>query len=276
MDRTQSHDEPGATPVKIRVLGCHGSDQLMDGTQGPRQCRTCGFLVNETVLVDAGTVGAALQLAEQKRIRQVLLTHLHFDHIQGLPTLADNLVDDVSEPVVIASIAEVLDGLKRHLFNNQLYPDFLQLPNPQRPVFSLRPLDIRKEAEVSGLRVVPISVNHLVPTVGFLIREGSTSFLYSGDTFTTEEIWRVAAHEPTLKAAFIETSFPDEMDELARASKHLTPSLFAREFQKMGRPDLPVYAYHLKPRFRQDIKRQLARLKIPNLTVLEEGQEIVI
>lgn len=276
MDRPEGDDDPGATPVKIRVLGCHGSDQLMDGTQGPRQCRTCGFLVNGTVMVDAGTVGAALHLAEQKRIRQVLLTHLHFDHIQGLPTLADNLVDDVVDPVVLAGIPEVLDGLKRYLFNDQLYPDFLQLPNPQRPVFSLRPLDIGKEAEVSGLQVLPISVNHLVPTVGFLIREGATSFLYSGDTFITEEIWQVAAREPTLKAAFIETSFPDEMEELARASKHLTPSLFAREFQKIGRPDLPVYVYHLKPRFRLEIKRQLARLKIPNLTVLEEGQEIHI
>lgn len=276
MDRPEGDDDPGATPVKIRVLGCHGSDQLMDGTQGPRQCRTCGFLVNGTVMVDAGTVGAALHLAEQKRIRQVLLTHLHFDHIQGLPTLADNLVDDVVDPVVLAGIPEVLDGLKRYLFNDQLYPDFLQLPNPQRPVFLLRPLDIGKEAEVSGLRVLPIPVNHLVPTVGFLIREGATSFLYSGDTFTTEEIWQVAAREPTLKAAFIETSFPDEMEELARASKHLTPSLFAREFQKIGRPDLPVYVYHLKPRFRLEIKRQLARLKIPNLTVLEEGQEIHI
>ncbi len=248
----------------------------MDEPPGPRQCRTCGFLVNETVMVDAGTVGAALHLAEQKRIRQVLLTHLHFDHIQGLPMLADNLVDDVVDPVVLAGTPEVLEGLKQHLFNDQLYPDFLQLPNPQHPVFSLRPLDVGKEAEVSGLRVLPIPVNHLVPTVGFLIRDGATSFLYSGDTFTTEEIWKVAAREPTLKAAFIETSFPDEMEDLARASKHLTPSLLAREFQKIGRADLPVYVYHLKPRFREDIVRQLARLKIPHLAVLEEGQEIII
>jgi len=262
--------------VKIRVLGCHGSDSLIGGAQGPYQCRTCGFLVNETVMVDAGTIGAALHLAEQKRIRHVLLTHLHFDHIKGLPMLADNLVDDTVAPVVLTGTPEVLGGLKQHIFNDQVYPDFLQLPNPQNPVFSLQPLDIGKEAEISGLRVLPIPVNHLVPTVGFLIREGSASVLYSGDTFTTEEIWRVAAREPSLKAAFIETSFPDEMEDLARASKHLTPALFGREFQKIGRPDLPVYVYHLKPRFRQNIQQQLARLKIPHLTVLEEGQEIHI
>ncbi|MBI4401997.1 MAG: 3',5'-cyclic-nucleotide phosphodiesterase [Nitrospirae bacterium] len=262
--------------MKVRVLGCHGSDQLLDGDRGPRQCRTCGFLINETVMVDAGTIGSALRLTEQKRIRHILLSHLHFDHIQGLPTLADNLVDDVVNPVVLTSTTQVLNDLQFHIFNDKVYPDFLKLPTPQQPVFQCRALEAGKESDVGGLRVTPIPVNHLVPTVGFLIREGASSFLYSGDTYETHEIWRVAAHEPTLKAAFIETSFPDELNDLALASKHLTPSLFAREFRKIGRPDLPVYIYHVKPRFREEIKRQLSKFGIAHLTVLEEGQEITI
>ncbi|HKW87031.1 MAG TPA: 3',5'-cyclic-nucleotide phosphodiesterase [Nitrospiraceae bacterium] len=260
--------------MKIRVLGCHGSDQLVDGDLGPHQCRTCGFLINETVLVDAGTVGPTLRLAEQKRIRHVLLSHLHFDHIQGLPTLADNLVDEIVESVRLTSIPEVLKGLQGHVFNGEVYPDFFQLPDPKCPIFVCRPLEIGKEQDVSGLRVTAIPVNHQVPTVGFFIREGHATILYSGDTYETEEIWKVAAHMPSLKAALIETSFPNTMAELARVSKHLTPSLFAREFRKIGRPDLPVYVYHLKPRFREQIRRELAQLKIPNLRVLEEGQEI--
>ncbi|HET8580692.1 MAG TPA: 3',5'-cyclic-nucleotide phosphodiesterase [Nitrospiraceae bacterium] len=262
--------------MKIRVLGCHGSDQLVDGALGPHQCRTCGFLINETVLVDAGTVGPTLRLAEQKRIRHVLLSHLHFDHIQGLPTLADNLTDEVVEPVVLTSIPEVLKGLQSYVFNGEVYPDFLQLPDPKRPIFVCRPLEVGKEQDVSGLRVTAIPVNHQVSTVGFFITEGHSTFLYSGDTYETEEIWKVAAHTPTLKAALIETSFPDAMAELARVSKHLTPSLFAREFRKIGRRDLPVYVYHLKPRFREEIRRELAQLKIPNLRILEEGQEIYV
>ena len=262
--------------MKIRVLGCHGSDQVLDASRGSHQCRTCAFLVNDTVLVDAGTVGTALRLDEQKRIRHVLLSHLHHDHIQGLPTLADNLADEPDDPVVLTSISEVLKGLQTHVFNDKVYPDFLKLPDPRHPVFVCRPLEPGKESEVAGLRVTAIPVNHLVPTVGFLIRDKGSSFLYSGDTYDTEEIWKVAAREPTLKAAFIETSFPDTMAELARASKHLTPSTFAREFRKIGRPDLPVYVYHLKPRVREQIKRELARLGVAKLTVLEEGQEITI
>jgi ribonuclease BN (tRNA processing enzyme) len=263
--------------VKIRVLGCHGSDQLVKRDGKPRQCRTCGFLINRTVMIDAGTIGAALQLEEQKRIRHILLSHHHFDHVQGLPTLADNLVDDVAdvaEPVTLTSTAPVLEGLRTHLFNDRIYPNFFSLPNPQHPIYVTRTVETGMESEVAGLHVRAVNVNHLVPTVGFLIREGSSTVLYSGDTYETEEIWKVASREPTLKAAFIETSFPNKMAELARVSKHLTPALFAQEFKKLGRPDLSVYIYHVKPRFRPEIIRELKQLKVRNLTVLEEGQEV--
>jgi len=263
--------------VKIRVLGCHGSDQLLERDGKARQCRTCGFLINGTVMIDAGTIGAALRLEEQKQIRHILLSHLHFDHVQGLPTLADNLVEEETdgiEPVVLASIASVLDGVHAHLFNGDVYPDFFSLPDSKHPIFVPRVLEAGKENEVSGLHVRAIQVNHQVPTVGFLIRDGASTVLYSGDTHETDEIWRAAAGEPTLKAAFIETSFPNRLLELATVSKHLTPALFAREFKKLGRPDIPVYIYHVKPRFRQEIIGELAQLRIRNLTVLEEGQEV--
>jgi ribonuclease BN (tRNA processing enzyme) len=227
-------------------------------------------------MVDAGTIGAALSLSEQKQIRVILLSHLHFDHVKGLPTLADNLIDDVRDPVVIAGIPEVLNGLQTHIFNDAVYPNFLKLPAPQRPVFTCRPLQARRVNEAAGLQITAIPVNHTVPAVGFVIGDGTSSILYSGDTHETVEIWSVAGQDPVLKAAFIESSFPDEMGDTAFASRHLTPSLLAREFRKIGRPDLPVFVYHLKPRVREVIRRQLSRLGIPNLTVLEEEQEILV
>jgi ribonuclease BN (tRNA processing enzyme) len=124
--------------------------------------------------------------------------------------------------------------------------------------------------------VTPVPVNHLVPTVGFLIKQGPVSVLYSGDTYETDDIWAVASKEPTLKAALIESSFPDRMGELARLSKHLTPTLFAEQFRKIGRPHLPVYAYHLKPRFERDIVSELSQQGIANLSVLQEGMELTL
>ena len=66
------------------------------------------------------------------------------------------------------------------------------------------------------------------------------------------------------------------MKELASIAKHLTPSLLAQEFKKIGRPELPLYVYHIKPPFRDQITDQLSKLGIPNLTILQEGQELEI
>ncbi len=262
--------------MKIRVLGCHGSEQFGGEQSGLHQCRTCGFLINDTVMVDAGTIGAALTLEEQRAIRHILLSHLHFDHIQGLPTFGDNISEHAGQPVSLISIAEVLEGLQTHIFNDTVYPNFLKLPTLQQPVFECRVVAPGHPIQVAGLEVTAIRVNHLVPTVGFLIREGSSSILYSGDTYATEEIWKVATQEATLKAAFIETSFPNDMEELAFASRHLTPALLDRELLKLGRPNVPVYLYHMKPRQRCEIERDVRELRLKQVSFLDEGQEITI
>jgi len=66
------------------------------------------------------------------------------------------------------------------------------------------------------------------------------------------------------------------MLDLARMSKHLTPTLLAQEFRKLDRDDLSVYAYHLKPAYRDQILRELRELSIPGLTVLEEDLTLTI
>ena len=262
--------------MRIKVLGCHGSDCLMSEADHMRRCQSCGFLVNGSLMVDAGTVASALTLEEQKRIRYVLLSHTHMDHIKDLPMLADNLAGEIDEPIIVAGIPAVLDALKAHVFNGEVYPNFFTLPSAHQPVLKALPLQVGKETRLGGVSVTPILVNHSVPATGFILRDSVGSWVYSGDTHETWEIWEVAAQDPELKAVMIEASFPDELADLALVSKHLTPTLLARQFQKIGRPDLPVYAYHLKPPFRERIVKQLNGLGIENLTILEEGQEIII
>jgi ribonuclease BN (tRNA processing enzyme) len=262
--------------VNIRILGCHGSDGLLERANGPPACNTCGFLLNDTLLLDAGTVASRLSLNEQRQIRHIILSHLHFDHIKGLPSLADNLSERLSAPIVVAGLPEVLHGLQRHIFNMDVYPDFFNIPSPDHPALASAYLKPGKTYSFSGMDVTPVLVNHTVPTAGFLVQDRSSAFVYSGDTYSTDELWHEAQHLPHLKAALIECSYPDSMMELARMSKHLTPSLFAREIQKLGRPDVPVYAYHLKPAYKDQIMRELGQLNLPDLQVLEEGQTLTI
>jgi ribonuclease BN (tRNA processing enzyme) len=268
--------QPEKDCVKIRVLGCHGSDVLLSHQGASHSCNTCGFLFDDTVLLDAGTVGSKLSLEAQTRIRHILLSHLHFDHIKGLPTLADNLSEQGGLPVVVAGLPEVVQGLHDHLFNNEVYPDFFTIPSYDRPVFTSQQLKAGQPYRAEKFICTPIDVNHTVPTVGYLVEDSSSAILYSGDTFVTDELWEVGTRHPLLKAVFLECSYPDGLEHLALISKHLTPKLFGKELAKLSRPEIKIYAYHLKPIYRDQICKELMQLNIPTLAVLEEGQTVEV
>jgi cAMP phosphodiesterase len=221
-------------------------------------------------------VASKLSLSEQKRIRHIILSHLHFDHIKGLPMLADNLSEQISAPITVAGLPDVIHGLRQHIFNTNVYPDFFSIPTAERPTFTSSFLKPGQVNSFSGVDVTPILVNHTVSTTGFIVQDHSSAFVYSGDTYSTDELWHEAKQIPHLNTAFIECSYPNSMTELARISKHLTPALLAQEFRKLDRDDIPVYAYHLKPAYKDQILRELRELHIPRLVVLEEDQTLTI
>lgn len=261
--------------MNIRVLGCHGSDLLLKGPTGFKICRSVGFLVNDTLMVDAGTLASGLTLDEQKRVKHILLSHLHLDHIKGIPPLVDNLSGLVDHQVVVAGLSSVMDGLQKYVFNDMVFPNFFNLQGPRHSILLSQGLEAKEEVKISGgVSVTPVLVNHTVETAGFVICDDSAAWIYSGDTHLTEEIWRVAAQTSNLKGIFIEVSFPDSMMDIAVQSKHLTPTLLAREFRKIGKPDLPLYVYHMKPSVREAIIQEIVQLDIAQVMVLEEGQEI--
>lgn len=261
--------------MNIRVLGAHGSDLLLKGPTGLKICRSVGFLVNDELMVDAGTLASGLTLNEQKRVKHILLSHLHLDHVKGIPPLVDNLSGLVDHQVVVASLSSVLKGLQKHVFNDIVFPNFFDVQGPRPSLLRAQGLEPRKEVVLAkGISITPVLVNHTVETAGFVIRDDGGAWIYSGDTHLTEEIWRVAAHTRDLKGVFIEVSFPDDMMDIAIQSKHLTPTLLAQEFRKIGKPDLPLYLYHMKPSVRESIIQEISRLDLGTVTVLEEGQEI--
>jgi cAMP phosphodiesterase len=247
----------------------------VSGPNGQRICRSVGFLVNEEIMVDAGTLASGLTLKEQKRIKHILLSHLHLDHVKGIPPLVDNVSGFVDHQIVIASLPSVLSGLQKHVFNDLVFPNFFNLSGAHSSI--LRPEELKPKQEINlpgRVRVTPILVNHTVETVGFIIQDDETAWIYSGDTHVTEDIWKVAAQTPNLKGIFIEVSFPDSMMDIAIRSKHLTPTLLAQEYRKIRKPDLPLYVYHMKPAVRDQIIEEIIQLEIPNVSILEEGQEL--
>jgi cAMP phosphodiesterase len=250
--------------MRLKVLGAYGSDG-----QGQRPS---AFLVDDHVLVDAGTVGGALSVAEQTAITHAVLSHAHLDHTVGLAFLADTLAMVAPERSVIAcSIAPVIETLRTHVFNDSLWPDFMAIPNRNTPVLKLRELPEEGEARVGELWVTPVLVDHTIPTTGFIVHDGETGFVYSGDTGPTTRLWQVAREMRRLKALVVETAFPNRLDALARASGHLTPAKLREEMKKMP-ADLPIWIFHVKPQLYQETAEELAQIDPARIHILEQGK----
>ena len=251
--------------MKIRVLGCYGTE--LSGYNAT------SFLVNENILVDAGTIASALTMEEQLKIRSILLCHSHFDHIKGLFFLADNLFERFSATVNIYSTSGILDILKTHYFNNLLSPDFTAIPDTKNPVMRFNPIVPGEGFEVNGLMVHAFKANHVVESVGYKLQDENGAILYSGDTGATPWIWREAREQKGLKAIFVETSFPNRLGELAELTGHLTPSMLEEELQKIGDLDVPIFIFHMKPQYLDALTREIEQINHPNISILKQGDE---
>jgi len=224
------------------------------------------------VLVDAGTVGGALSVADQVEIQHALISHAHLDHTAGLAFLTDTLAMIAPDrQVTVSSIAPVIEALRVHAFNDALWPNFTTIPSESSPVLALRTLVDETEQRVGDLWVTPVPVEHTVPTTGYIVHDGETGFLYSGDTGPTKRLWQVARDMRCLRALIVETAFPNRLDALARRSGHLTPEMLRREIDKMP-PDVPIWIFHIKPQLFQETAEQLATIDPTRVHTLEQGK----
>lgn len=254
--------------MKIRVLGAFGSEGLGQ--------RPSAFLVNDRLLVDAGTVTGALTVPEQLQIEHVLVSHSHLDHISGLAFLTETLACcNGLRPLEVVSLGPVVDALRTGVFNNIVWPDFAQIPSAEAPVIRYRALDDEVEQRVGDLWVNPIAVTHTVPAAGFIAHDGTRGFVYSGDTGPTEALWKAARGLAGIRAIILECAFPNRLAALADAARHLTPELIRHELDKLP-ADVPVWIFHIKPPFYDEIAEELARVGARHVAILEQDQTYVL
>jgi len=248
--------------VQIRVLGAYGGST-------PSHQQT-SFLINGSVALDAGALTNALTLEAQSGVRAILVTHSHMDHVASLPFLIENVFGRVQGPIEVVAPADVVTSLQNHLFNNDLWPDFSRIPNHLLPTVSFRTIELGTPIAVNGLKAVAIPVWHVVPTYGYVISDGESSVVFSGDTGPTEAIWAAARETKDLKAIFVECSFPDSMTEIAEISRHLTPASLKREMAKFP-PRVPINIYHMKPPTLEALRCEIEAIGDPRLRLLADG-----
>ncbi len=249
--------------MKVRVLGCSGG-------LGGAHLRTTALLVDDDILIDAGTGVGDLSLEELVKIDHVFITHSHMDHIACLPLLVDAVWELRSRPVTVHASPATLEILKAHVFNWAVWPDFTLLPDAQRPALVFEALAIGQKIDLADRTITPLPANHTVPAVGYLLESGQGSLAFTGDTAACDALWKALNAVPKLDFLLTEAAFPDSASHLVHCSKHLSPALLSKELaQLQHQPE--VWVSHLKPGHAEETRRDLEALPL-KLNILQTGQ----
>jgi len=225
--------------MRLRILGCSGGI-------GGRHLRTTSMLLDNDILVDAGTGVGDLSLTELSLIDHVFLTHSHLDHVASIPFLVDTVGGMRNKPLTVWAAPATLEIIRNHIFNWSIWPDFTQIPSPDKPFLRFGDVQVGVTIEMHGRRLTPLPANHVVPAVGYHLDSGRGSLVFTGDTTTNDPLWAAVNKIPNLRYIIIETAFCNREKELAIISKHLCPSMLAEELAKLAR-SAEIYITHLKP-----------------------------
>jgi cAMP phosphodiesterase len=252
--------------MRVRVLGCHGGES-------PQHLPTT-LLVDDHLALDAGSLCRGLPLGAQPTVDEIIVGHSHMDHVKDLALLAEQVVGRREQAIDVHCGPQTAAALKKHFFNDVLWPDFTALPSKSKPALRLRTQRAGRRFKACGLDVTMVPVNHPVESMGLIVQQGKRAFVYSSDTGPTDKLWQAAAKVEGLVACFIELSFPNSLQPLADKVGHLTPYTLGQELLKLPDPALPVFCYHLKPAHLVEIRKDLRALKREHLSVLMPGDVI--
>lgn len=238
---------------------------------GPRRQILASYLVNDSVVVDAGSIGFVTPIEKQRQVEHVFLSHPHSDHIASLPVFVENAyVPGPTAPSIYGS-KSTIDWLKKYIFNDVIWPDMIRISQEKTPFLNLVEIMPEQAIEANGLQVTPISLDHVIPTFGFVIDDGESAVAIISDTSPTERVWEIINANDRIRGVFLECSFPNSMEWLADKSMHLTPNLFQKEVSKLNH-DVPIITIHIKMAFDETVEAEVNTLGLPNVQIGEPGR----
>ena len=252
----------------MRVLGAHNLET--------RYTRHTCLLIDGVLALDAGSLASALTRAEMDRVKAVLLSHGHFDHVRDVPTLGLTTLEN-GVTVDIYGLSDTLDTLKERLMDGSFYPDFTKRPSPERPKFRYIPVVAGQAFQAQGYKATPLSVPHAAPCVGYVVDSSDgVRIAYTGDTGGNLSAF-LRWHGLRLLA--VETTFPNRFIERARQAGHLTPaSLEAELAEALGKGlNLPrVMVVHMHTNWEEEIREELAAVADRLGVEITYGQEDMV
>src|ERR1044071_2958914 len=249
--------------MRLKVLGAYGASDSEN--------KLTGYLLDDWLAVDAGTLTSKLSFAQQARIQGVFITHPHADHIRDLPHLINNRFSQQAGTLTVFASKEVMDLLTKNVFNGIVWPDFAVIVSPltNKPTVQYRALTPGKRIVFNDVGLTAVNVDHLIPAAGVIVEMGGQSIVFTGDTGPTQEIWKRTNKTQNVVAVVTEASFPNDQQSLADETAHLSPQTFGDELKKIT-VDAPVYASHRKIPYERDIESQIRNLRDRRARVLLE------
>lgn len=254
--------------MKIKVLGAHNCESA--------KARLVSFLIDDVLAIDAGALSSSLSFQAQQKIKVILLTHAHFDHIRDIPVMGMNaLLHETT--ISVYSTQAVREALATHILNGRIYANFLEKPE-NNPIVKFTVIEPNKAVQIAGYSVLAVPVNHSVPTVGYQITspEGK-KFFYTGDTGPgLTECWRHISPQLLI----IEVTASNRYEEFGLKSLHLTPNLLKPEliaFRALKGYLPPVITVHMNPLQEKEIAAEtalLAKELNASITLAYEGMQI--
>ena len=254
--------------MNIQVLGAHSCEA--------QNSKFTSLLIDDALALDAGGLTSSLSLEAQQKLKTILLTHSHYDHIRDIPAIAMNLFLNGSN-ITIHSIPPVYDALCTHLLNGKLYPNFFERPQ-ENPTLKFTVIEPLKAEQIEGYSILAVPINHSVPTVGYQVTspEGKTVF-YTGDTGPgLASCWEYVSPQLLIT----EVTTPNRYEESAMQIGHLTPSLLQQELISIRELNgyLPqVVLIHMHPAMEKEIEAEIAVVAEAlntSITLAHEGMQI--
>ncbi len=248
----------------IRLLGAHNSESL--------DTRMSGLVIDDVLALDAGGLTSSLSVTAQQELKAVLVTHQHYDHIRDIPALAINLYAS-GKTIPIYTTEPVAAIITSRLFDGDIYPKFLELP-AENPTVILRLVEPLKTEQVAGYRILPVSVRHPKPSVGFQVTspDGKTLF-YTGDTGPgLRDCWEQVSPQLLIT----EVTILNRFDAIGMESGHLTPNLLREEllvFRELKGYLPRVVTVHMSPVLEDELTAELALVAAELDTPITPGYE---